>query len=129
MKAALNGGRCFGQDHEILLQNGCISFELFLRHQRIRNPSLRTCTEYISSFVYESGLCRYVDNSYHVPQLLPLFLNSRYTGREKMDYLTTLYQINLQKTVVAKLISRPVNSLLFYGTGHSTIVFTKHPPY
>jgi len=45
-----------------------------------------------------------------------------------VDYLTTLYQINLQKTVVAKLISRPVNSLPFYGTGRSTIVFTKHPP-
>jgi len=46
-----------------------------------------------------------------------------------MDYLTTLYQINLQNTVLAKLISRPVNSLPFYGTGCSTIVFTKYPPY
>jgi len=46
-----------------------------------------------------------------------------------VNYLTTLYQINLQKTVVAKLISRPVNSLPFYGTRRSTIVFTKHPPY
>lgn len=46
-----------------------------------------------------------------------------------VDYSTTLYQINLQKIVVAKLISRPVNSLPFYGTRRSTTVFTKHPPY
>lgn len=70
----------------------CLSFELFLRHQRIRNPSLRTRTEYISSFMYESGLCRYVDNSYHVPQLLSLLLNSRHTDREKFrNFDSTLY--------------------------------------
>lgn len=46
-----------------------------------------------------------------------------------VDYLTTLYQINLQNTVVAKLISKQVNSLPFYGNRRSTIVFTKHPPY
>ena len=46
-----------------------------------------------------------------------------------VDYLTTLYQINLQKIVVAKLINRPVNPLPFYVTRRSTIVFTKHPPY
>ena len=46
-----------------------------------------------------------------------------------VDFLTTLYQINLQKIVVAKLISRSVNSLPFYRTWRSNIVFTKHPPH